>query len=306
MPTYTVATACDQAYAEQALNLVGSIQTRSPQVEAIYVYDLGMTLLQRLQFRGIKGVKLTKVTPFAPYWRQCWSWKPWIWLNTPATNLIFLDAGTEVLGDLGEIAAHIEKDDYFLVSQYETLASGHTLVDIIPSSYYKQFDLPTRIKTKPVVAAGIIGFKTDSAFFREVLQPTYDLVLQGYNLGWSEAELGRNRGIHYSPQPIVRDCPYFRHDQTLLNLMLYKQIERPVIQPFAKYGGVTSPAEHPEQLIWNGRAHNPLVLVSQIDYIHLKSVRNQLNRWYLAWYKSGGRRFVGRISTKLRRLMEKS
>ncbi len=265
----------------QALNLVGSILKRSPGLKAIYVYDLGLTAFQRFQFKGIPGVTLKKVPPFVKHWRQCWSWKPWIWLNTPANNLMFLDAGTEVLRDLSEIAECVLANEYFLVSQYETSENGHTLSDIVPSGYYQEFGLDTSVSKNPVVAGGIVGFKTSSEFFHKVITGTYELVIKGYNLGWSEHELWRNKGINQLEDPAVRDCPYFRHDQTLLNLLLYKYIENPVIQPVNKYGGFHSPQDHPEQVIWNSRDHNPLAFVNHIEYRGSSRGRNQINHLYL-------------------------
>lgn len=302
MNDFVLITASDKARANQALNLIGSVQNLSPGFKEIWVYDLGFTLLQKLQFRGIKGVKVKKVPHFTKHWKQGYSWKPWIWTHTDQKKLIFLDAGTEALRDLAEICQLIEKDDYFLVSQGETLKSGHTLKDIIPSDYYELLDFDKRFNNRPVVAAGIIGFKTDSSFYREVIARTYELVLKGYSLGWSPNELWRNVGTLQMPNPPIRDCAYFRHDQTLFNIMLNKHLAKPIMQPLAKFGGIHGPHDHPEQLIWNSRLHSPLTYINQIEYNHMKGIRNQANTLHLKWWNSRPHEFTQKVARKLRKI----
>lgn len=302
MNDFVLITASDKARANQALNLIGSIQNLSPGFKEICMHDLGLTVFQKLQFRGIKGVKLRKVPHFTKYWRQGWSWKPWIWTHTNQEKVIFLDAGTEALRDLTEMCQLVEKDGYFLVSQYETLEGGHTIKDIIPSDYYKLLDFDKRLSNRPVVAAGIIGFNTKSAFYKEVIAPTYELVLKGYSLGWSPNEVWRNTGINYLPDPPIRDCTYFRHDQTLFNILLNKSIAKPVIQPLAKFGGIHGPKDHPEQLIWNSRLHSPLTYINQIEYNHMKGIRNRVNTWHLKWWNSRLHEFAQKVSRKLHKV----
>ncbi len=303
MNDYVLLTATDKARFNQALNLVGSIARKSPGFAEVIVYDLGLTWYQRWQLRGIQGVTLRKVPAFTDHWRQCWSWKPWIWTHAQANKVIYLDAGIEVLRSLKEMCDLVDTDGYLLVSQHETLEQGHTLKDIIPEDYYKLLGVSRRLADKPVVAAGIIGFRTKSDFFEKVIKPTYDLVLKGYNLGWSENELSRNTGLNKLPKPILRDCTYFRHDQTLLNAMIYSEIAKPVIQPIAKFGGYKSPYEHPEQLIWNSRLQSPLSYIDQIEYHHAQRLRNRLNRLYVFWYYSRVNKLFNRVAEKSKRII---
>jgi hypothetical protein len=304
MTDYIIATACDSSRARYALNLIASIQLRSPIFQEIQVYDLGLTRFQRRQFENCEGVKLIRVPAFCPHWNQAWTWKPWIWMNTGHDKVIFLDAGTEVLRDLTEMCDLVDRDGYFTVSQLETLPDGCTLGVITPKDYFKKFGVKPARQSEPVVAAGIIGFDTASDFYKQVVRPTYQACIRGYNLGWSEHELWRNTGINQQNPPIIRDCAYFRHDQTLLNLMLYKYSSKPTIQPVEKFGGFHSPHDHPEQLIWNSRAHNPLLLIDKLSYKRHSGARNRMNRLHLSWTDSWVSKFSGRVRRKLQRIMK--
>ena len=224
-------------------------------------------------------------------------------MNTGHTKVIFLDAGTEVLRDLTEICDLVDRDGYFTVSQYNTLPDGCTLRTIAPQDYFEKYDVKPSLGSRPVVAAGIIGFQTSSDFYKHVLRPTYKACLKGDNLGWSEHELWRNTGFNRQDPPIIRECAYFRHDQTLLNLLLYKHIAKPIIQPVEKFGGYHSAHDHPEQLIWNSRAHNPLKLIGQLKYKHSSYVRNRVNVQHLKLVDSKLFILLSRIFRKLQRIM---
>lgn len=303
MVDYAIVTACDKSRWHFAMNLLGSISKKSPGFKDIYIYDLGMTRAQRVLCRGIRGVHLKKVPPFTKYWRQGYSWKPWIWLNVPERKVIFLDAGTEVLRELDEICELIDRDGYFLVSQYETLKRGCTLGRITPVEYFEQFGIDERHRKDKVVAAGIIGYNTSSPLFTRVFPQVYQAVLEGYNLGWSEAEVWRNTGINRLPVPVVRKCEYFRHDQTLLNLFLYKDITTPNVQDVNKFGGFNGPHDHPQQLIWNSRANGHLGHFGDIDYRHTTRLRNAINKVYYQWRSSVMGTFYDRLIDKIRRTM---
>jgi hypothetical protein len=278
MLTCVLATACNSEYADEALNLVGSVQTHSNLFDRIFVYDLGMTRRQRQRLSGIDGVEVKPVTAFAVHWQACWSWKPWVWANAAqeADSVVYLDAGVEVLRSLHAINELIDKNGYFVVSQFESLSGGHTVGQIIPSDYYDMFNLSESINKHPVVAGGLVGFKTGGDFYKHVVLACLELVKKGYNLGWSDKELFRNSGFNYMDSPPIRDCPWFRHDQTLLNILLYTKIKRPIVLPMDIYGAATRHT-HPDQLIWNTRRYGNLAYVGKINYARNRKYKNFRN-----------------------------
>ncbi len=219
MNQYAIITATDSSRFYQALNLVGSLQNNSPGFKEILVYNLGIKKWQLKLLSGLKDVRVVEVPPFIAHWRQCWTWKPWIWKNSGYTKFIYLDGGTEALKSLEELCELVERDGYFLVSQFETLKKGHVLGDIIPRDYFSLLRIPESMKSNKVVAAGILGFDLSVPQVNRVITDTFNDVMKGLNLGWSESELWRNSGLNKIDRPKVMDCPYFRHDQTLFNIV---------------------------------------------------------------------------------------
>ncbi len=173
-----------------------------------------------------------------------------------------------------EIYHATNQDGYFVVSQNQP-GGGHFLKDIVPTDYYQIFEVPESLIDREVIAAGIIGFKKQSDFDRQVIPRMLEMVKKGYNLGWSRAELSRNHGINYLPDPPIRDCPLFRHDQTLLNLEFYRAYPNPVLQPLTKYAEIDRPTADSKQLIWHHRRQSNLPWTSSVRY------RNQTGRYRL-------------------------
>lgn len=260
-----VVTAADRPYFLSVLNLIGSIQCNSPDVKACFVYDLGLARWQIQVLKRVKKVEVRHIPEFVSHWRQCWSWKAWIWVNPPASRILYLDAGIEVLRSVQEISSIIDTSGYFVVSQ-NTPGGQHRVGDIMPRDYFAQFGLPETVQNNDVVGAGIIGFAKNSDFYHKVILPTYELVKQGYNLGWSRPELSRNRGLHYMSKPPVRDCPVFRHDQTVLNLEFYKNVPDPLIQPLAQYAEYRGPNMTKNQLLWHHRRQSSLPWLNHLEF----------------------------------------
>ena len=235
MRRFVLATAFDSAFHDEALNLVGSVQRRSPIFDAIYVYDLGLGRGRR-HFEGIARVSVREVEPFTEHWRQCWSWKPWVWRDAAADAdlVLYLDAGVEVLQDLTEVRELIHELGYFVVSQKEYRRGQHVVEEIVPRDYYVRLGISPLIRSQAVVSAGVVGFRTGSGFDRQVVSRCLEWTRAGLNLGWSPGR-GRSDAIHRLDDPPVRDCLLFRHDQTLLNIAFYGAIANPVIQPMARF-----------------------------------------------------------------------
>jgi hypothetical protein len=243
-----LASAANARYGYHLLNMLGSVERNSDIFDRIVVYDLGLDDDQLRLVRGLRNVEVRTVPPFAPHWAKCFSWKPWIWTHVDAQQLFYLDAGATVLRPLDDVLAAIDAEGYFLVGQ------GIPLNEIVPSDYYDVYGLSREAAEREYVAAGIIGFRTDGDFFKRVVEQTFEDVLLGRNLGFSPDEIDQlNWGATKLDEPIVRDCPHFRHDQTLLNIHIALEFPDARAHDVREYAGWLSPRDHPDQRIWNHR-----------------------------------------------------
>ena len=275
-----LASAANVRYGYHLVNMIGSVERNSDVFDRIVVFDLGMDERQLRLVRGLKNVEVRTIPPFAPHWAKCFSWKPWIWTHVEAESLFYLDAGTTVLRPLDDVLAAIDNEGYFVVGQ------GISLSEIVPSDYYELYGLPREAGEREYVAAGIIGFRTDGAFFEKVVQPSYEDVLLGRNLGFSSSEIGHlNWGLTELEEPVVRDCSHFRHDQTLLNIHLALAFPEARLQELRMYGGHLSSEDHPEQRIWNHRRASDWRYVAAGTY---RFPYGLLAAWVRAMLRFGG------------------
>ncbi|MFO0955412.1 MAG: hypothetical protein U0526_02655 [Candidatus Saccharibacteria bacterium] len=259
-------TATDSKFAFQALNLVASAILKTNVFKEFVVYDLGMKDFQRKLFEDLDMVRLEKVQPFTKYWKQCYSWKPWVIQQESARYryIVYLDAGTEIQKNLKSVIDIIKHQGYFVVSQEQAISTGHYINQIMPTEYYDLFGLKNKDASKPVVAAGILGYDAKSIFARQVIQPWITYIKQGYNLGWSSSEGWRNQGIHYLPNAPVRDCKIFRQDQTVFNALLYRSMGNPKLESMKKYGWLDKGGSG--QVIWNPKINGTFESISKLQY----------------------------------------
>jgi hypothetical protein len=275
--TTVLTSAADARYGYYLINLLGSVTAKSNLFDGVVVYDLGLNRIQARLLRAIRGVEVRAVPAFVPHWSQCWTWKPWIWTHTDADELLFLDAGITVLRSLDEPLRQIRERGYFVVS------AGHPNREIIPSDYYELYQIPEQLPSQDCITSGIIGFRTDGPFFDTVVRPTFDDVVVGRNLGWSASEAEhRNFGINKLDPVIVRDCPTFRHEQTLLSIHFFKSVSNPWVNDVVKYGGWKSPHDHPEQLIWNHRRTGDFRDVGRVPF---KTLAVPAGRAWALWFR---------------------
>jgi hypothetical protein len=299
-----LASAANARYGYLLLNMIGSVERNSDIFDRVIVYDLGLDERQRRLIHGLRNVEVRTVPAFVPHWAKCFSWKPWIWTHLEARRLFYLDAGATVLQPLDDVLASIDAEGYFVVGQ------GIRLGEIVPSDYYALYGLRREAAAHEYVAAGIIGFSTDSDFFGEVIRPTYEDVLLGRNLGFSRSELGLNWGLTKLQDPIVRDCAHFRHDQTLLNIHLALAVPDAHVHDVREYGGWLSPRDHPEQRIWNHRRACDWRYVAAASYRFPHGLLAQWMRTRLRFggWKMRNRRFYDPASyrSKANRVLRRS
>jgi hypothetical protein len=278
--TDLVASAADAAYGYHALNLIGSVKRNSDIFDRIVVFDLGLDARQRSLLASVDGVEVRRVPPFVPHWAQCFTWKPWAWMQMDADRIFWLDAGATVLRSLAAALERVDDDGHFVVSQ------GNELRDIVPPDYFELYGLPAELASRPYVAAGIIGFRPGSDFFERVLVPTYKDCLAGRNLGFSPDEaISKNRGLGRMESPPIRNCRHFRWDQTLLNIHLLRVLPDAQVADLDEYAGWRSDRDHPRQVIWSHRRAGSLRYLKRVPYTGPGARRARaLGWWYeLSW-----------------------
>jgi hypothetical protein len=258
--TTVLASGADERYGYWLLNLLGSVRANSDIFDRLVVYDLGLSPWQRRLLGSVRGVEIRTVPPFVPHWALGRTWKPWIWTHLEADELVWLDAGTTVLRSLAEMLGQVRQRGYFVVSQ--GLSNGPS----IPSDYYALYGVDGALAETESVAAGIIAFDRRSAFYERVIVPTFEDVAAGRSVGFSAGEIEKlNQGLDRTDDPVVRDCPLFRHEQTVLNLRLYSACPDPVVNDLDRWAGWRSAHDHPQQVVWSHRRRG--------DYRYLQRLR---------------------------------
>ena len=260
--TTVLASAADRRYGWWLLNMLGSVHANARSAfDAIVVYDLGLSPMQRRLAAAVRGVELRPVPDFVPHWRQGFTWKPWAWTHVEGDRIVWLDAGLTVLRPVDEALAQIDERGYWVVSQ------AHPVSDLVPSDYYELYGFPRELGARPAIAAGIIGFARAAPFFELIVVPTYEDCLRGRSLGFSASEVDRlNSGLSATPDPAIRDAARFRWDQTILNLRFHAAYDDPVINDFHRWAGRRSPRDHAQQIIWAHRRDGDLRYLPHAPY----------------------------------------
>jgi hypothetical protein len=296
--TTVLATGADVRYGFHLLNLLGSLKANSDIFDRIVAYDLGLTPFQRRLLDGVRGVDVEVVPPFVPHWRQGRTWKTWIWANLEAETVFWLDAGITVLRPLAEPLEQVRERGYFAVS------AGRPLRDSVPLDWYERCGITEQQATQDQITAGIFGFRRTDDFFSRVIVPTYEDACRGLSLGFSPHEIEKlNIGMDRLEDPPIRDCPIFRHEQTLLGIHFYRQVPQPVVNDVYKYGGWMSPRDHPEQLIWNHRRRGDFRYLPRIPFAPSRWLFGKIwGVWFYCRFWRRTHSWLFRLSTYLRKL----
>jgi hypothetical protein len=256
-----LATGADERYGYWLLNMIGSVKSNSDLFDRIVAYDLGLDTRQRRLLDNVRDVEVRSVPSFKPRWREGRAWKAWIFTHLEAQRLVWLDAGLTVLRPLSEVLVDVDDHEYFAVSQ------GIRVSETVPADYYELLDFPRELGDRISIAAGVIAFDRHTDFYRNVIVPTYSDCLRNLSIGWSQQEAHIiNRGLDRTDVPIPRDCPHFRHEQTLLNIHFYKNVASPIVRDLDKFAGWRSRHDHPQQVIWSHRRNGKPTYMTRIPF----------------------------------------
>jgi hypothetical protein len=250
-----IITAASGKYFPSLINLLGSIKQNYPDHPKIFVYDLGMPAIFVSELKSLKDVEVIAMPIFCKFWRSCYTWKTYIFSHPLADLNFYLDAGCQVLRPLDRIFDTLEKEDFFAIGQ------GVLLEKIVPKEYKAIFEISNEFDDCEVIHAGEFGFKNKGKI-SNILNQTFDCALSGLALGFSPKDIWRNKG--YNKSQFVRNCEIFRHDLTLLNILIRKHFGRNVkihsVEQFA--GGRNA---HQEQFIWHLRMD-----FKNLSYVNLR------------------------------------
>lgn len=257
-----IVTAASNKFFPSLLNLLGSLKVKYPNHPPVVIYDLGLFVLFRKELETIPGVQVVRMPAFCEFWRSCYTWKSYIFAHPMARLNLYLDAGCQVVQPLDKMFSIIEANNYMAVEQ------GASLEAIVPKEYRQLFTLPNEFYAEKCITAGVFGYK-DVPDVQRPLQKLYAASRAGLCLGFSPTEQWKNKGKNRTV--FIRNCAMFRHDTTLLNLVLYEQFGLFQKQDTNTFAGPYSAHDAPEQLLWNLRLnfhHLEYVSLSQPTLIH--------------------------------------
>lgn len=262
MKSKAIITSCSNKFFPSVINLLGSIKANYPNHPPIYVYDLGLFYTFRKELEQIDGVTVIKMPPFCPHWRACYTWKTYIFAHPLADLNFYIDAGCQVLKPLDEDFELIEKNDYLIIDV------GVTLSDLIPKDYKLMFSVPDSYDKLMGFSAGIFGFK-NTENMKKMLNRSYSAAYAGLSLGFSPDNAWRNKGK--DKNIFTRQSPFFRHDQSLLNLFFRLEFgHSPNVLPNDNYDSY-SPNKVSTQRIWHCRLQAKELEYTKINLLHSKS-----------------------------------
>ncbi len=283
-------TAADAKYVPYLFNTLASIHLNFPDHPIIYIFDLGMSYLQRRELSTIPWVKLVSMDKFVPHWKVNWSWKPYILSQVIERYVLYFDsANIVVCRPLYLWFLSIEKNGYLVVSNRQKL------VDIVPSNYWKLFGLaPEAEADKKTFGAGLIGYDTKGPA-GNAIKKSLNLTVDGFNLGRSRDETNP-----IFDTSVEHDCVCFRADQTLLNLAFYEYLDpsRLQIRNERRYCGYGGRYDHPRQYIWYAHRHlesliyfwKPLTTQNALFYL------NRCSSYIIVMVRRHGRRLINLIT----------
>lgn len=234
----TVNTTSSSLFFSRTFNLVSSIIINTTKPINIIVWDIGLNKIEKHILNHYK-IKVVKIPEFCKFWRDCYTWKPYVFKISEERFFLHLDSGNTVLCDIDIIFQIIKEKGYFFVDQ------GQSLSQIAPKEYFSYFGLNPLLNYR-VIAAGNIGFDKNSLELSKVIDMTYESSINGMCLGFSKKESSRASTKEF----ILRDCEVFRHDQTVLNCCLRSVIPEINILDYSIYSAIN---RTPNVKIYNHR-----------------------------------------------------
>lgn len=218
-----IITGASEIYADSLLALLGSIRRNWPGAPPVRVYDLGLSqaTIHRLARVGQVPVQ---VPAFCTHWRKHYAWKTWCWLEAPARDVFWIDAGIAILAPTEEVFDRIAADGYFVIP------SGFGLESEASAAACEGCRVPPGFRIgKPSFASGFIGFRKEGRVL--------DMLAEAHEVAKVE-------------RFIASAEPTNRHDQAIVSLLLHRSFPRICPADEQLFAGSRGPDQIPGQRAW--------------------------------------------------------
>jgi hypothetical protein len=222
-PDRLIITGASKAYGPSLLALLGSLTLNWPDHPPVLVYDIGLDETTRAAL-GRHGVKVRTVPPFCPHWRKHFTWKIWCWNDAPARDVFWLDSGIAVLRPMEEVFSLIERQGFFAVSNAMPLS-----LEASEAACRGCGVAPAFRDGRRTIASGIVGFRKD---------------------GRTGAMLAEALRVALIEENIAATSPHHRHDQAILSLLMYRDLDQVHCADRGVYLAGRSPRRDSGQKIW--------------------------------------------------------
>jgi hypothetical protein len=230
-----IITAASESYRFQLLALLGSLRCNWPEHPPVMVYDMGLREGTSELLREA-GFNVRAIPPFVPHWRKHYTWKLWCMNDAPAECVLWLDAGDCILRPVPEVFEIVRKQGYFAVPNYRPLEIEAS------EDACEGCGVPPDFRVGKVsLAGGVFGFLRGSVA-EKIVQECLDVAL--------------------TERYIKASQPWHRHDQSILSLLMYRDILPLILCDGTTYFCEDLAAEFTTHAIWAGRR-----------YMHYKDLR---------------------------------
>ncbi|HBF34973.1 TPA: hypothetical protein DDW35_10475 [Candidatus Sumerlaeota bacterium] len=157
-----IVTGANSCYFGSLMTLIGSLFKNKTTFDRIFVYNLGLSFLERWILKGIPCVSLREVEPFCPHYLDVgnFAWKTASIASALKEGgaICWLDAGIETLRPIDDLFATIEKDGYFYNITPFDKESCYILSLTQSATYAKMGASKADLENRFMCNAGISGF----------------------------------------------------------------------------------------------------------------------------------------------------
>ena len=221
-----IITAASAAYGPALLALLGSLDSNWPSHPEVLVYDIGLDAVTLAALRDV-AIEVRAVPEFCGHWREHYTWKLWCLNDTPARQVLWMDAAVVVLQPLDETFEAIAKLGYFFTTNYEMLdweASDEACTGCGVDSTFRY--------GKATIAGTVMGF--------DRVGHCAKLIAEALRVAMNEKSIAASSVAH-------------RHDQAILSLLAYRYLGGFVLSDSQIYLGTLSPKQVSAQKVWAHR-----------------------------------------------------